>query len=528
MDLLGYWTIGSGISRKMANSTQRFGTVGVLILATSAAMRWALCLSGGQYFLGDEHRYDRAVKLYLAFAGGKWADVRWVASQPEHALFPWIGAVITVLQHGLAQFTRFGDWSKWENIDFTMPLAACVLSLFSVLNIYLVFQASLRAGGTRREALWAAGLMAASNTNLYYCRHLLQYDAALALALGALVAALGAAGRRRLMAAGVLAAAAYETYNGYWFLVPLPILAAAWAASPGAWVRQAIWVAAGVASGISAVVLVGIFAGGAEYLKLMAGFSQSVTQGLYSEGWSLPWAYLWKSEGALGAAVVLGVAGLIVADYVRRRAMDTRIRLWLLMLGGAYGALVLFSVGLKIFVVYGRTTKALVPFLCLLGGWAINRIVGPRRLAATAVGLLLCASLLGAFSLHLTRVYPLDVEINVLRRYGNPKRSLTVSGSLYRVLVQPVTRPDLALINAQLLFPIRGVIGAPAGRTLLRVEHALTYEPYQYEGFSPKERNALRTTDISIRLIALASPSSVPDDLPLPLRYVNSDRPTGR
>ena len=512
----------------MANPTQRFGIVGYLLIAVSVALRWSLCLSGGQYFLGDENRYERVTRLYQALAHGDWADVKWVASQPKHALFPWIGAVFTVLQHAAAQATPYGDWSRAENIDFSMPLAACALSLSSVVNIYLVFRLALRAGAGRREALWAAGLMAASNTNLYYCRHLLQYDTALSLALGSLLMASGPRTPWRLLAAGLLSAATYEVYNGYWFLVPLAGLPVALTGTSAGRLRGVLIVAVGAVAGFALLVAVGIAAGGGEYLRVMLVFSRTVTQGLFAEGWSLPWEYLGKSEGLLGVALAALIAGLLLADLWRRRPLEGRVRLWLSALAAAYGALVLFSVVLKAFVVYGRTTKALVPFLCLLGGWAEERLAGPRRSAQAAVAALLAASLLVAFSEHLTRVYPREVEIAVLRKYGNPKRTLSVSGSLYQVLVQPVTRPDLVLVNAQLLYPIRGVIGVPPGRTLLRVAHALSYEPYQYEGFTPAERAALRTSDISVRLIAILDPPAVPNDLPPTLRYGLSDRPTGR
>ena len=512
----------------MANPKQRFGVVGALLIAASVALRWSLCLSGGQFFMGDENRYERVTRLYLALAHGNWADVRAVASQPEHALFPWIGAGLTVLQHAAAQATRYGDWSHWENIEFTLPLAACILSLFSVLNIYLVFRLALRAGAGRREALWAAGLMAASNTNLYYCRHLLQYDAALSIALGSLVMAVGQRSPRRLCAVGLLAAAAYETYNGYWFMVPLAALAASLTAPRESRLSSLLWVAAGSALGAAALVLLGVAAGGLEYLRVMSAFSRTVTQGLFAEGWSLPWEFLGKAEGPLGMTVALLIVGFLLVDRYKRRPLEERTRLWILLLGFAYAALVVFSVVLGKFVVYGRTTKALVPLLCLLGAWAVDRLSGARRIAQIGTAVVMAVSLLGAFSLHLARVYPREVEIAVLKKYGNPKRTLSVSGSIYQVLVLPVTRPDLVLVNAQLLYPIRGVIGVPPGVTLLRVAHALSYEPYQYEGFTPYERRALRTSDISVRLIALSDPASVPNDLPLSQRYNLSDRPTGR
>ena len=42
----------------------------LLILAASAILRMLLCAQGGQYFFGDENRFDRAVRLYQAVTLG--------------------------------------------------------------------------------------------------------------------------------------------------------------------------------------------------------------------------------------------------------------------------------------------------------------------------------------------------------------------------------------------------------------------------------------------------------------------------
>jgi hypothetical protein len=100
-------------------------------------------------------------------------------------------------------------------------------------------------------------------------------------------------------------------------------------------------------------------------------------------------------------------------------------------------------------------------------------------------------------------------------------------GSLYIFSGWPDTRPDLALVNARGLYPIRSYIGYPAGQTLLQISHPLTYLPFQYECHTPRERSILRSQDISIRLIKLTDPSGLPDDPPRSMLYLPEDRPTG-
>ena len=94
-----------------------------LLLLVSAGLRIGLAARGGQYFFGDEARYDRGVELYLALLRGDGAAVGAVLARPEHALFTAVGAAVTAAQHGLAQFTPYGDWSHPENVGFTMWLA---------------------------------------------------------------------------------------------------------------------------------------------------------------------------------------------------------------------------------------------------------------------------------------------------------------------------------------------------------------------------------------------------------------------
>lgn len=500
------------------------------IVSASVVLRLALCARGGQYFFGDELRYDRAVQLYFALATGDAHSVREILALPEHALFPWLGALITAAQHLLALATPYGDWSRHpENAGFTVRLGACVLSLFSALNVLLVYRLARALRADCEEAVWAALVMAASNTAFYYARHLLPYDCAISAALLAMLAGLGGATPPRAALCGILAGCAYHLYNGYWFLPPIVFLACAcaWRRLPR---RAALaWaLGAGFALAVGAPLVAGTLAGGGRYWSTLAAFSGTATQGLFSEGWSLPWAFLWASEGWTGAVLAACVVAALARELAAGRRLEARALFWLALLAAAYGLLVVSSSVLERFVVYGRTVKPLVPFICLLAGWALRLLIGERIWLKGLTAAALVAAALITFAPHFSRVFPRDVEVAVLRNFGNPKHSLSVSGSIYIPLARPVARADLVLVNAQLIYPIRAYIGYPEGATMFRIEHPLTYPPFQFEGHSPRERAVLRGDDISIRLIRLADPGHTPDDLPLELRFQNGERPTGR
>ncbi|HZZ19210.1 MAG TPA: hypothetical protein VFE25_07575 [Opitutaceae bacterium] len=500
----------------------------IAILVASTLLRFLLCARGGQYFLNDEQRYDRGISLYVAALNGDTAHAREVLALPEHPLFPWLGAAVTAMQRPFASLVGRGDWGHHpENIAFSIWIGACLLSLFSSLNILLVALVARRLGAGWGEALWSALLMAVSNTALYYSRHLVPYDAAICAGLTSLLLGLGGRSNARVFLSGILACSVFLLYNGYWFLPPVVglLFLRSWKGDPD--IRaKAVAFALGGAAIAAAVFLIGTWAGGGEYWRIMGAFSHTVTQGLFSEGWSLPWEYFWNSEGCLGAVVVALIACAWVSSSRLGRPRASRLVFGLAGAALVYALLVVFSVGLNFFVVYGRTVKPIVPFLCIAGGCALAQLLGERRtiriLVATgfvAGGILMAVP-------HFTFIFPREVEVYVLRNFGNPKRTLSVSGSIYIPLAVPVGRPDLALVNDQILYPIKDFIGYPEGRTLFSVENVLDYRPFQYEGHTPRQRKILRDRDISVRLILLAHPETVPNDLPFALR--NQTRPDGR
>jgi hypothetical protein len=493
------------------------------VLIVSAALRVTIALQGGQYFFGDEARYHRGTDLWFALTAHDWSAARAGLAEPEHAAFVWLGALLTPLQHALAQFTTHGDWTVPGNLYASAGLAAALLALFSAANLWLIYSLALRAGASAAGAGWALLLAAASNSLFYFSRHLLPYDVALTVWLAALVLGLAPTSRGAL-AGGLLAGLTYHFYNGYWFLPPAAFAWQCWWhwRTPGRNRLLGSWLAGGLAGG-GLPLLIGTLAGGAAYWTTLSAFSGTVKQGLFAEGWSLPWAYLWQAEGWLGVAVLAAILFAAV-----RRPWPRAVGGWLGLLGLLYGALVLVSTGLHRFVLYGRTVHALVPLFCLAGGWALAELLQGRaralRLAAGG-GVGFAAALM--FAPHFGRLFPREIELQVIAGIGNPKRCLSFTGPIYRPLALPVTRPDLALANAQFLYPLRGWVDYPAGAVIFSLPHPLAYPPFQYEGHTPRERRLLREHPVAIRLIRLADPAAVPRDPPPASLFGEGDRPDG-
>ena len=119
----------------------------VAILVVSCVLRIALVRSGGQYAFSDEDRYDRSLRLYAAIRTADWVAARPLVMPVEHAGFQWLGVVIAAGQHLGAQATPNGDWHHHpEHALFTVWMGAALLSLFSTLNLYLVYRLARVAG----------------------------------------------------------------------------------------------------------------------------------------------------------------------------------------------------------------------------------------------------------------------------------------------------------------------------------------------------------------------------------------------
>jgi hypothetical protein len=336
----------------------------------------------------------------------------------------------------------------------------------------------------------------------YYARHLLPYDAALLLGLTALLLALRERPTQRtVILCGLLAGLTLLTYSGYWLLAGLACLVCVLAQRRDLrrCARTALLCGLGLVVPPMSVLLAGMLLG-ANILGALARFSSAVTQGDFREGWSLPPAYLWHAEHALF------LAWLAAAVYGfccwRRDGARRRLRIWLLGLGWLYGGLVLFSVGLHKFVVYGRLVRMLVPFFCLLAAFATDDLLARRwgRPVAWAAlaGLILQAG--WNFQTPLRQVFPREF----LRRAQHLVPDLALDADALAFGASQVDASgDYRLIYAKHLWPEPAPLRLPPYEELLAAPHPLEFRPYQYEGFGPTQRARLRETDIRMRLVRL-------------------------
>jgi len=461
------------------------GMTWVALLGLALILRLWMISQGGAYFWPDEVRSDRAIFFWEQLVQ---ADIRGMAQSffmyPEHTLF-------RILLQPVA-------WSLRE-----MPLLGQVwLSVLGMGQILVVARIARQWGASPLEAWWAGLLMVLSSTTLYYSRHLLPYDSA--LLIGLLGVWVGTKPQYRFwhsIATSVLGLAVFFTYNGHW---PLTALVFAFHLLPvyhrhslallrriqglliGVLIWTLFWALLSIVSGLPL----------RSYLTSLASFSGTVTQGVFSEGYSFPFQFLWDAERFLAVLWLLGcLDGLWV---LWKKATDRQVLLALAAVFMLYAMLTLFSTILERFVVYGRLVKMMVPFLCILGAFSLHRLwQADKRLVYGVLALLIINSFF-TIGPVLRVMFAVDFRREMEAQYGTLDEAPTFSAADEPFV--PSTRYVLYGTDYN-YYEYDGLTPPPAGLVLVRRENAQDFLPYAYEGLVPYQRQLIAENDIPLLLI---------------------------
>lgn len=455
-----------------------------LILAGALGLRVWLAAGGGQGYWPDElMRYGEARTAAYFLSRGEWEQaLPDLFGRADHQLFRWVALVPALMD------TWWGA-NPWRS--------ACWFSLFSVGCIGLVGRIARLSGAGPREACWAAAVAAAAATLFFYARHHLPYDAALFFLLLALSTALAGDGRGRMLTAGCWAGVAFLTYNGYWLSVGVVgaisvFQAAGWAGR----FHRAIWMGLGLVMPVALTIGVGR-AAGFDLLELYRANSGTIIQGDFGFGWRVIAEYLWHAEHglALGWLLVGGWAGWAWA----KGTLAPRAAQWLVGAILVVAGLIALSDVVEKFVVYGRLVRQVVPFLCLLTGYVVERQLAARsgRKWTMGVAALLLVVSAPNFVGPLRQQFPTDFEVRARRAAQEFQRQAI---------------GVFALQNVEFLWAKQPEALPEGARVVLRAAHPFQFQPYLYEGFSASERREFRRADIAaMRLIDNAARVASPE-----------------
>jgi hypothetical protein len=444
-------------------------------LLISWLLRIILIFSGGQNFWPDERRYEASRAVASDILAGNIKVGLLNLHDAINPLFKALGVIPAFLENFLGE-------------DLVIP--ALFFSLFSVLNLYLLWKIVIALGGSERQALFSALLLSVSATFFYYSRHLLPYDSALFFSLLSVLVGIRAnKSTTQLTLSGFFALLSFLTYSGYWTLGVFALVI-----SLHLYQAESLKeiVSRGIFFGVGFTMPLGILLAGSVLFiestplhEQFLSFSGTISQGLFSEGWRLPFEYLWHAEHGL---LLFWAGSLLFGMWQLRKGKPSNIlRFALLGLALIYGMLVTFSNGLEIFVVYGRLARQLVPFFCILGGLTLQVLWSSGEKLKQAAIVVLAVLLVQAGS---NFYQPMVQQFPIGFREGA------------ETIVSSLDEDQYVFLYAEFLHPNFAVEGEnEVGKIQIQSEHPLEFLPYQYEGYTPIEREKIRGTDIKMRLI---------------------------
>lgn len=472
--------------QKRAVTTQTWTVIAILLV--SLLLRWGLVIRGGQYYFSDEHRYEVSQQVVGLVLQGQFVEsLSRLFTAPEHLGFKIIGIVPALIE-------------KLTGPNLAIP--AFFFSLFSVLNVYLIFLLAQRAGATEQEALLALGSAAASHSLLYYSRHLMPYDTAMTFGLLSLYVALEKdADTKTSLLCGALGFLCFITYNGYWLLAGFAMVCHVFAGEKtfATILRRGILLTTGFALPLLLIMLVSGLAG-INFVAQYTKFANTVTQGDYSEGWRLPLEYFWHAEHLF--IVILGILSMFaILNFLRSN--EKYPAWWIAGLIVVYVCLVVFSVFTESFVVLGRLARQMMPFLILLSAYGLAKLTAQQsygRSVSTLVMIVIVAQGLWNYGISFALSYPREFSNEAQTRYQDftfsQKRLLFGAPSLCQ-------NNGYAMENAKYFLSATETNPQVNGTVLLSQPHPINFLPYQYEGYPPDIRQQFRQRQLHMALYKL-------------------------
>ena len=459
----------------------------ILIVLASLIVRCGLVLDGGQLFNPDEYRYLSSRIIAHDLLKHHYRDAMVAVTQEvPHLGFKIVGVLPAL-------------WEMTNGKDLIVP--GLFFSLFSSANIVIIWFMARRLGSDEREALWAALLMATSNALFYYASHLFPYDLAMTFGLLSLYVGL----RTQFSAwtsilAGMLGFAAFFTYNGYWPLVAFALAAHVLCAARPDWrtLLKALLGGIGFVAPFLLVVWLGRLYGN-DLWKSYLVFSSTITNGRFSDGAVLPFAYFWVTEHAV---LIIWLALFLYAIALLRGAHPPRILVWLAGVLFVYACLAIPSVVLHQFVVYGRLARQLVPFFALTGAYSLRSIDGRGRTGRIVLAVIIPLVIVQAavnFRAPLLITYPADFAKEAQARYPDfhPPSNLT-----FFYTANVIDAGPYKAYYIRYIYPLPEKSEAVQGEILMSAENPLSYAPFRYEDEYPLDRREFfPSADFAMRVV---------------------------
>ena len=454
------------------------------ILLVSLLLRWLLILRGGQYYIADETRYEVSRDAARLVAQGQLGEaIRQFTISPEHLAFKVVGIIPALVEHVVGP---------------SLVLPAIFFSLFSILNLYLIYLLSQRGQVSANESLYALFFASSCLSLLYYSRHLFPYDMAMSFGLLALyLATIRPQNTKTSLACGGLSFLCFLTYNGYWALAGFVMLVNVLLEERAivGILKRAMWTATGFIAPF-VLLMLALLAIGTNMISALRLFATSITQGTFEEGWSLPFEYFWHTEHL--TILVVALLSAFAAIYF----FHTKQRYTGVWIGGIlfiYLCLFIPSVLLHSFVVYARLARQLLPFLILLSAHGLALLEERRQVSRPMIVILLAGVFIQAawnFKASYELVYPRQFSETLQAQFR---------GFEFSTKRLAYGAPTLCQSHGYVIENSKYFLSAPETTSLVKgevlhdVPHPVNFLPYQYEGYTPQQRHEFRERQLRMR-----------------------------
>jgi len=495
-----------------------------VVIVVAAVYRLSLLDRGATAFVDETLYFTSVMTLQSLSAGDVHGAVKAIATARGRHGAALIQLPVAALQ---AIPSHFGIPAS--NLQSLLIPAVCNV-LVTLVTLFFFFRICVEVCGDAWAALIGASVYAfLVNTNLYV-RHMLPYDWALCIGIGAvwLVVTRPRAGRLPVWT-GLLTGIMVTIYTGYYLFAGVLgvgfVLQAWWS---GGWrqaARFAVIFAASAATVVAVMELI-FRAGGLSYVGGLRAQSRDIAFVSADDGWMFLPAYLLQVERLSGVALLGGTVVYLwrAAWRVRRRALRP-IDFLIVPAVAGWAWQSLSSAQLHAIPLYGRLLHPWMPFLAWALVDSMAAIERPRlRHVARAVVVTagVVSWVLSARAYHRLS-YPPDVlyalRIDTTRVSGDrklcelcPGTSYASPGPLDRDTQYPYTDAgnNYILVNFCQALPqvprprIPAVINEPV-TLIYDGPHWMTFQAYAFEGLAPPDRAAMREHDYRVRVFRRTS-----------------------
>ena len=170
--------------------------------------------------------------------------------------------------------------------------------------------------------------------------------------------------------------------------------------------------------------------------------------------------------------------------------------------------LLISSEVLSSFVLYGRTTKQLIPFLCIACSCSLSKVVlhlwSKKRFVILFSFSLILLLITSSNQLRVLKIiYPQNFKEKASLFTDDYQELSSIHGIKVKKLEKPSKQKNYTLVNAQLLVPpLDSIKNIPEGDVLLACPHPYYFfKPYQFLHYNREQRSLINSQKLSMKLI---------------------------